>query len=207
MSRPRSPRSVTTPKNRPTPPRPAARRHQQDSRGTKSVVALAALAIVVGVAVMAFTSGGGAGSSVTSADAFDLPRLGVEGRVTLASSAAKPTVVNMFASWCDQCDAELPDFHRAATSLRGEVNFVFVNSNETGNWQPMAERHKLLDFVVARDVGGTAGNGLYRSLGGTGGMPMTAFYDHEGRLIDVVRGALAGSSLKRALEQAYGLSY
>ena len=206
MAPPRKTRSVTPPKNRPTPTRPPAPASKRRGRGSFWAVVLVSVVVVVGVVVAAVNSGGG-GTGVTASSAFDLPRLGAEGRVTLASTAGKPTVVNMFASWCDQCDAELPDFHSAAEALQGKVNFVFVNSNETGNWRPMAERHNLLDFTVAKDVGGTLDNGLYRSLGGTGGMPMTAFYDAQGQLIDVARGALVGTSLKRTLQQLYGVTY
>ena len=204
----RSPRKAvnqTQPKGTPTPSRPSSRRSANKSGRTWMVVSIAVLIIVV--VVVAATRAGGGGTGTTSATAFDLPRLGAEGRVTLAASAGKPTVVNMFASWCDQCDAELPEFHRAAEALRGQVEFVFVNSNETGNWRSMADRHKLLDFTVAKDVGGTQGNGLYRSLGGTGGMPMTAFYGVDGRLLNTVPGALVGNSLRQALKSAYGITY
>jgi thiol-disulfide isomerase/thioredoxin len=175
---------------------------------TQVAVALAAL-VAIGVFAYAANRGGGGAEdrSATRADAFDLPRLGAEGRVVLADYAGQPTVINMFASWCTQCDAELPEFHAAAKALRGKVNFVFVNSNETGSWRPMATRHGILDFDVAKDVGGTLHNGLYRSLGGTGGMPLTAFYDSDGHVIQVARGALVGNSLREALERLYGVTY
>jgi thiol-disulfide isomerase/thioredoxin len=176
-------------------------------RRQKWLAVLVGMVVITGVVVAAVAKGGGSGSGVTTATAFDLPRLGAEGRVTLASTAGTPTVVNMFASWCTQCDAELPEFREAAEALRGEVAFVFVNSNETGNWRPMAERHGLLDFAVAEDIGGTLDNGLYRSLGGTGGMPLTAFFDADGQLMEVARGALIGDTLRRVLEQLYGVTY
>jgi cytochrome c biogenesis protein CcmG/thiol:disulfide interchange protein DsbE len=206
----RSKPAGTAAKGRSTPPRPRrpTRAEVAERRRRQTWLTIAAgLFVITAVVVAAVASGGGGGSGVTTATAFDLPRLGADGRVTLASTAGTPTVVNMFASWCDQCDAELPDFREAAGALQGEVAFVFVNSNETGNWRPMAERHDLLDFTVAKDVGGTLDNGLYRSLGGTGGMPMTAFYDANGELIDVARGALVGDSLRRALAQLFGVTY
>ena len=60
-----------------------------------------------------------------------------------------PTVVNMFASWCDQCERELPRLHDAAVALKGKIDFVFVNSNETGDWKSKASRHGLFDFEVS----------------------------------------------------------
>ena len=174
--------------------------------GRALVLALGAgaIAIVVALAVGSADRGPEDDGS-TDATAFDLPALGTDGRVRLADHAGRPTVVNFFASWCVQCDAELPDFTERAEALEGRVDFVFVNSNETGNWRPMAERHDLLEYPVARDIGGSRGNGLYRALGGPGGMPMTAFYDADGELVDRVFGALLGGALDDVLERAYGI--
>jgi thiol-disulfide isomerase/thioredoxin len=143
---------------------------------------------------------------VTDATAFDLPALGGASRVTLASYRGTPVVVNMFASWCTQCEAELPGFHDTAAKLAGKVQFVFVNSNETGDGTAMAERFRLFDYPVASDVGGSGGNGLYYSLGGTGGMPLTAFFGADGRLLGAVRGSLVGHDLTDAIQTVYGIT-
>ena len=100
----------------------------------------------------------------------------------------------------------LPDFYNAAEALEGEVNFVFLNTNETGDGKEMAERFNLFDYPVASDLRGTADNGLYRNLGGTGGMPMTAFYDAEGQVVDVSFGALSSTALDQALQSNFGVS-
>jgi hypothetical protein len=69
----------------------------------------------------------------------------------------------------------------------------------------MAERNGILRFTLAKDINGDAGNGLYRSVGGTGGMPITAFYDPSGKLIDASYGALTGGLLDQELQQHYGV--
>jgi thiol:disulfide interchange protein len=84
------------------------------------VVALAAAAAVLVVAVVAVIAFRGndakpAGSS-TSPTAFVLPALDGSGQVRLADFRGKPTVVNLFASWCDVCDLELPGFCRLPSS-------------------------------------------------------------------------------------------
>jgi thiol-disulfide isomerase/thioredoxin len=199
------------PKQQPTPGRAS---HRDDRGATRrhtrrAIAAWVTIGVVLigGVLVLAVRADERSSKEgVTDATAFDLPALGREGRVRVADYAGAPTVVNFFASWCTQCDAELPGFHAAAAALDGAVNFVFVNANETGNWRPMAERHDLLDFAVARDIGGANGNGLYRSFGGSGGMPMTAFYDAEGQVLDRVFGALPGDALSDALNQLYGVT-
>jgi thiol-disulfide isomerase/thioredoxin len=172
-----------------------------------SVVAViaAGVAIVTGVLVLALRSDESSEPGDVSATGFDLPRLNGPGRVQLAGLTGRPTVVNFFASWCTACDAELPEFRQAADALDGKLNFVFVNSNEAGDWRPMAERNDIMRFTLAKDIKGTADNGLYRAVGGTGGMPITAFYDARGRLIDTALGALTGTLLDQKLQQHYGV--
>ena len=189
-----------------TPPRPSTARKKRSA--TRQWLVLGAAAVVI-IGVVIFLSvretldPGGTG--VTDAAAWDLPALDDElddngdGRVALAEFAGTPTVVNFFASWCVACETELPGFVNVASRLRDEVDFVFVNSNETGNWRPMAERANIEQFPLIKDIAGTNRNGLYRSLGGTGGMPITAFYDAQGRLVDTVRQPLSESQITERL--------
>ncbi len=144
------------------------------------------------------------GDGVVAAESFDLPALddddNPENRVRLSDFDGRPTVVNFFASWCATCDEELPAFRDAALALDGEVDFIFVNSQETGNWRPMAERNGIDDLIIAKDIKGIRRNGLYRSLGGPGGMPITAFYDADGNLVDTAFTAFSSSTLNRQLQ-------
>ena len=145
----------------------------------------------------------------TSPSAFNLPALEGDGRVRLADFEGTPLVVNFFASWCGPCDLELPHFADAARKLEGKVNFVAVNAQEV---RPdaglnMAERHGLEEagITLARDVGGRAGSQLHDALGR--GMPLNAFYDADGTLLEVGRGALLEGKLAAALQRIYGVTY
>lgn len=143
------------------------------------------------------------GDGVVAAEAFDLPNLENDDdpndRIRLADFEGTPTVVNFFASWCTACDEELPDFRVTANALEGEVDFIFVNSNETGDWSPMAERNEIFGFPLAKDIQGISRNGLYRDLGGTGGMPITAFYDADGNLVQTALTAFNEATLNAQL--------
>ena len=148
-------------------------------------------------------------TDVTTPSAFNLPALTGDGRVRLADFKGTPLVVNFFASWCGPCDVELPHFADAARKLKGKVNFIAVNSQEL---RPdaavkMAERHGLEEagITLGRDSGGRAGSLLHDALGR--GMPLNAFYDADGTLLEVGRGALLEGKLAASLKRLYGVTY
>jgi thiol-disulfide isomerase/thioredoxin len=159
------------------------------------------LVIAVGAVVLASR---GHGASSTEADNFVLPQLGGPGQVRLADYRGKPVVVTLFASWCDNCVEELPGFAAVAKTLRPDVVFIGVNSLETGNGEAMAQRFDLTasGFVLARDVGPGLSN--YHDALGALGMPATAFYSPEGRLLKVDQGGLSESALRGAIDQLFG---
>jgi cytochrome c biogenesis protein CcmG, thiol:disulfide interchange protein DsbE len=173
---------------------------------------LAALGVVVIVAV-ALASASSSGKKAPAGDVvdparFDLPALTGDARVRLADFKGRPVVVNFFASWCGPCQLELPIFARAAKSLAGKVDFVAVNSQELAPDAGLAlARSTGLEeagITLARDVGGRAGSLLHDALGT--GMPVNAFYDAKGRLLEVVRGALLEEKLADHLQRDYGIA-
>lgn len=177
------------------------------SRITVYGVVAAGVAIVAGVVVAAVLLTGSGESGTSEAEDFDLPALddAAEERVRLADYEGTPVVVNFFASWCPTCDTELPDFDRMADELEGRVAFVFVNANEDADWRPMAERTGILDQTLARDVG-PDNNGLYEAVGGTVGMPITAFYDEQGEHVKTVFQGLTYDLLDAELRETFGVS-
>lgn len=199
------PRAQRVARSKRAPRRGAAIRRRRLRTMAVSVAGAAVLAGVITLAVVDHRSSAG---YKTTTRGWVLPRLGAPGKVSLASLHGRPVVVNFFASWCTVCASELPVFTTDARALRGEVDVVEINALETGNGQAFAQRYHLASSVtaVASDVGGSQGDGLYQALGGTGSMPMTAFYSPAGALLTTHVGGFTASTLASELHQLYGFT-
>ena len=167
------------------------------------LVGVAVLIVAVGSVIVASR---GQGASARLRNDFDLPQLGGPGQVRLAAYRGRPVVVTLFASWCDNCVAELPAFASVAQSLRPQVTFIGVNSLETGNGLAMAQRFNLAasGFALARDIGPGLSN--YHDALGALGMPATAFYSRDGHLLHVDQGVMTGQALRSAIRQYFGVA-
>jgi thiol-disulfide isomerase/thioredoxin len=176
------------------------------------VVGFVIVAVVAAIALSSGSgdSGGSGGANVTDPARFDLPTLDGTGRVRLADFKGKPVVVNFFASWCEPCKAELPEFVEASQQLDGKVQFVAVNSKEITAAAGIAlARSKGLaeaGIVLARDVGGQGGSGLHDSYEVRNAMPVTAFYDAAGKLRFVAPGQLNRDKLSGRLQELFGVT-
>lgn len=137
------------------------------------------------------------------ATAWELPRLDGPGLVRLADFRGRPTVVNFFASWCGPCRAELPVLSQMAAQLGGRAHFVGVDTEEQGDGLAMARQLGPAGWPLAQDVGGRSDSGLHDALG-VMGMPVTAFYDAQGRLLGVRLGGFVHDTLRERLAALYG---
>jgi len=169
-------------------------------------------AVFLVIVLLAITSGGGR-SGTAEAENWDLPAMGPTAehseRVALADFQGKPTIVNFFASWCVECDRELPHFATISAELSDRINFVGVASAENGNPLFMPERHGVDWWPLARDIGsGFGGNDLAQALGmRPGAMPLTAFYDENGTLLTVNPGAMNEQTLRSNITGLYGIEF
>lgn len=196
-------------KRQPESKRVTTRRRTPRQRRQLRVRAFGGLVVVVlaVTTVLALSSNSMAGYKVGAGD-WALPKLDGGGKVSLASLRGKPVVVNFFASWCRVCADELPVFAHDAVLLRGKVDIVEVNALETGNGSSFAQGFSLDQSATAvlRDVGGSQGDGLYQNIGGSGSLPMTAFYDAKGKLITTHLGGYNSLTLAQSLQQIYGVN-
>lgn len=164
-------------------------RHQAGLR--KAVLAAA---ITTGLGLLL----GGVASLLVSASAVPLPPLtlsSLQGQpVSLAAFAGKPTVINLWATWCPPCQREMPVLQQAQAA-NPEVNIVFVNQGEESpTIAAFLERHHLALRNVLVDPQRRTGAAL-----GHRALPTTLFFDAQGRLADTRIGELSQATLTQRL--------
>ncbi len=108
----------------------------------------------------------------------------------LADLRGKVAVVNVWASWCEPCNLEMPDLVGAAAETEGEAAFVGVNIRD-------ASQANARTFVRAKDVGYPSffspdGKALLAFQGQVpaGAIPTTLVLDKEGRIAAVCNGRI-----------------
>jgi cytochrome c biogenesis protein CcmG/thiol:disulfide interchange protein DsbE len=125
---------------------------------------------------------------------------GIDGQsVNLATLRGKVVIVNFFATWCNNCVAEMPLLQRAAhdDAARGLV-VVGVNWHETGDARAFVRRLGVT-FATVLDQASVIGDAY-----GVIDLPESVFIDRAGRVTTVFRGQLSDSTLQEALAPLLG---
>lgn len=111
----------------------------------------------------------------------------------------QPVVLNLWATWCPPCRREMPALARAQAAFPG-VHFVFANQGESlAEVQPYLTQAGLPLKNVLLDGGSQLSAALTARA-----LPTTAFYDAQGRLVEVHMGELTSAAIARQL-QAMGV--
>lgn len=116
-------------------------------------------------------------------------------RVNLSDFVGKPTVVNLWATWCPPCVREMPVLQQAQID-HPSINFVFLNQRESADrvnaW--MAARQLTLRNVLLDDTAKAAAAFKQTAL------PTTLFFNANGELVSTRIGELSRASLTERLE-------
>lgn len=152
-------------------------------------------ALMAGTAV--FVVGIGALSAPPDTDRR-LPALTVRSlhgaEVDLRAFQGKPTVVNLWATWCPPCVREMPVL-AAAQRQSPDVHIVFLNQGEAAD--------KVRAWLRARGLG--LDNALIDETRAAGAafeqaaFPTTLFFDADGRLVSTRIGELSAATLQERL--------
>jgi thiol-disulfide isomerase/thioredoxin len=108
----------------------------------------------------------------------------------------RPQVINLWASWCGPCRAEMPMLAAAQQRERG-VRFLFVNQGEAAaTVQAWLAREHLPLQDVWLDPASALGPAL-----GSRALPTTIFVDARGRRVAAHVGALNEAALRVRLQE------
>ena len=127
-----------------------------------------------------------------TATAFDGTQL------TLSSFKGRPVLLNFFASWCTQCERELPFMEQSFQRHQaGGFLIVGVNSLETGDGVRFYHRFGLT-FPAVHDPGNPGK--IAHAFGVTSSLPVSVFIDKSGRVDLIQLGALTPDLLEREVQ-------
>jgi cytochrome c biogenesis protein CcmG, thiol:disulfide interchange protein DsbE len=129
--------------------------------------------------------------------------LPVERLATLAgepvdlAATGRPTLVNVWATWCPPCRRELPLLIGAAQTS-ADVRILLVNAAEApATVSAYLERHGLAADGIVLDRRNVVGDALRVT-----GLPTTLAFDAEGRLVAWHVGEVSAPTLRRLLDRA-----
>ena len=109
----------------------------------------------------------------------------------ISGFAGKPVLVNLWATWCAPCVAEMPALDRLAAASKGRLTVLAVSQDLEG-WRAVdgffrPGRFKTLAPLLDQP------NDLALALGAKG-LPMTVLYDASGREVWRINGPMEWDS-------------
>jgi thiol-disulfide isomerase/thioredoxin len=141
------------------------------------------------------------GSGPTAIEATPAPELAGEDPITgktvrLADFAGRPVVINVWASWCPECNEEAADLREFAAA-HPEVIVLGLDFQDTRTGARSFYRRWAWTHPSIWDVAGTKTAAI-----GLIGMPTTYFLDEQHRIVAQVVGSTDRAGFERGLEIA-----
>ena len=119
----------------------------------------------------------------------------------LAALHGYPAVVNVWASWCGPCRFEFPTLQKLSAAYGKRVAFLGINSQDSDD----AAKTFLAEAPVPYPSYTDPNQEIGGDIGATRGLPDTAFYDPQGKLVYLKQGPYTDHAELRADIEHYAL--
>lgn len=139
---------------------------------------------------------GGSPSAFAGLPDLELPCLGAGPAVQLRELTGRPTLINMWATWCGPCREEMPLLAEAFREHGDVVRFLGVDSKDDAD--------SAADFLAATGVTypqAVDGDGRLMSELGLPGLPVTLAVDPTGQVITTQIGQMTQETLEEIIGQ------
>lgn len=110
--------------------------------------------------------------------------------VARSVAAGRPTVINLFASWCGPCEREMPLLNRVAGRELGTDFLGVAHLDARADAERFVAEQQVV-FTTVLDLGGE----VAAAVGGRG-LPVTVAFDRDGVMVGRVFGELTEDSLE-----------
>jgi cytochrome c biogenesis protein CcmG/thiol:disulfide interchange protein DsbE len=117
------------------------------------------------------------------------------------SLAGYPVVVNVWASWCGPCRFEFPALQKLSATYGKQVAFLGVDKQDSDD----AAQTFLGEAPVSYPSYADPDQSIAREIGATLGLPDTAFYDRQGKLVYLKQGPYTDHDELKADVEHYAL--
>jgi len=137
------------------------------------------------------------GERLPDVDLVDL----ATGETSSLTAIEGPAVINLWATWCAPCRAEIPDFEEVHQARGDEIRFVGINVGEDAS----AAQEFIDDIGATYDQFADPGGDVSTALRATA-MPVTVVIDADGTITTRHLGPLDQEGLDEAIDEAIGLT-
>ncbi|MDO4432751.1 MAG: TlpA disulfide reductase family protein [Aerococcaceae bacterium] len=121
-------------------------------------------------------------------------------RHDLSEFAGKPTIINLWASWCPPCREEMPYFEAAYQTYGDQINFVMLNALES---RPTETKEVAQAFIEEIEMSAP----VYYDVKfnnqikfGATIMPTTVLLNDRGQIVKFIRGAVSQETLEAEID-------
>ena len=130
---------------------------------------------------------------------FTLPTL-TGGQMSLSSLKGHSVILKFFASWCHNCQGEMPELVKVSTAYAGRVDVLAINLTSSEASPAVVRRfvtkYGLQGPVLLDRTGVVTARYLVNAI------PMTVVIAKDGRVVAAVRGQQTAKTLTSLFEDA-----